>query len=160
MLWCGRAPALTGSGPAWSTRLSSFLRIPKVRQNTHTTRCRTVNDLAVMFRTADGRCWLNTIDEEGRHRGSYLGKMGSEFAVRAWCESKGIEFRQSAGGVRTNAARVSPCPGAQVQHSPPAVVGQDGTDAAQIHLRLEPVRVERVNLACPALGLKATDSVC
>lgn len=97
-----------------------------------------MSEPAVMIRTADGRCWLDTLDIEGLHRVSYLGKIGSEFSVRAWCEGKGIEFRQSAGGVRATAARVIPSPEAQAQHPPP-VVGQERQDAAQGSLRLEPV---------------------
>jgi hypothetical protein len=49
---------------------------------------------AIMIRTTAGKCWLNTVDDEGVRRCSYLGNVGSATAVEAWCASKGIEFHQ------------------------------------------------------------------
>jgi hypothetical protein len=47
-----------------------------------------------MIRDIDGRYWLQTTDDDGRRRSSYLGNIGQASIVEAWCLGRGIEFRQ------------------------------------------------------------------
>jgi hypothetical protein len=60
---------------------------------------------ATIIRTTDGCYWLDTTDDAGRRRSSYLGNIGSAVAVEAWCQGRAIEFRQvgrpSASAART-----------------------------------------------------------
>lgn len=47
-----------------------------------------------MIRDSEGRYWLESMDEDGRRRSSYLGNIGRPGAVELWCLHKGIDFRQ------------------------------------------------------------------
>ena len=47
---------------------------------------------AVMIWSQDGR-WFQCRDETGRVQVSFLGHIGTAEAVRAWCDSHGIEFQ-------------------------------------------------------------------
>jgi hypothetical protein len=62
---------------------------------------------AIMIRTVEGKCWLNSVDDLGRARSSYLGNVGCAAAVEAWCAGRGIEFRQqrASGGQGSMARR-------------------------------------------------------
>lgn len=56
---------------------------------------------ATMIRTLDGRYWLNSVDDEGRRRSSYLGNVGRSVVVEAWCAEHGIRFYQERGRVKS-----------------------------------------------------------
>lgn len=60
-----------------------------------------MDERANMIRTAEGKCWLNTVDADGRRRSSYLGDVGSACAVQAWCAEHGVLFYQSDGRVKS-----------------------------------------------------------
>jgi hypothetical protein len=47
-----------------------------------------------MIRTAGGVYWLQTMDDAGRVRSSYLGNVGPASRVQAWCTGHGIRFSQ------------------------------------------------------------------
>lgn len=49
---------------------------------------------AIMIMAADGLCWLQTWDSQGRQRLSYCGEIGTADRVKAFCDANGIEFRQ------------------------------------------------------------------
>ena len=64
-----------------------------------------MDEKAIMIRANDGYYWLETRDDAGRRRSSYCGYLGSLSTVEAWCQCKGIEFRDlgrsTVGGART-----------------------------------------------------------
>lgn len=64
-----------------------------------------MDEKATIIRTTEGHYWLDTTDDAGRRRSSYLGNIGSAVAVEAWCHGRGIEFlqvgRPSASAART-----------------------------------------------------------
>jgi len=63
-----------------------------------------------MIRDSGGRYWLQTLDNYGRVRSSFLGQLGSADVIQAWCNDHEIDFRQvepSTGHKRQFAARTA-----------------------------------------------------
>ena len=75
-----------------------------------------MSENTTMIRDTEGRYWMQTTDDDGRRRSSYVGNIGQASIVEAWCLGKGIEFRQvqSSPGPGRQRARFAARSGGQV----------------------------------------------
>jgi hypothetical protein len=52
-----------------------------------------MDEKAIMIQGEDGGCWLQTVDEQGRRRSSYVGRLRRS-VVEAWCGQHGVSYYQ------------------------------------------------------------------
>jgi hypothetical protein len=62
---------------------------------------------SIIIMDGGGLCWVQTKDDAGRSRSSFLGNVGRREIVESWCLGKGIEFRQVEAMPARSAVRVS-----------------------------------------------------